>query len=100
MTTCNAEAHLIAEGRVVGMLRCDLPAGHELPTRQPTHDFGGRAGHCHRCGVTRRRAGEFDCDPIPGQRAHEARIHWEDGEVIAEDDDEPGVEVPFDEPGA
>lgn len=67
MSRCGAEAHLIAEGRVVGMLRCDMPAGHDNPE-------------------------------LVAPTRHEARIHWEDGEVIAEDDGEPGVEVPFDDP--
>ena len=74
MTRCEGTAHLMAEGRVVGALRCELEAGHDDPDLLAFDIYG------------------------MGSKSHEATLHWEDGEVIAEDDDEPSVDVPFDEP--
>lgn len=70
-TRCQAEAVLMAEGRVVGALRCELDAGHDNPELR-RFDIWGKY-----------------------EASHVATLHWEDGEVIAEDDDAPGVEVPF-----
>ena len=71
MTRCTAEAVLYSQGRAVGTLRCELDAGHDAEST----------------------VWDDTCTP-----QHAATLHWEDGEAIAEDDDAPAVDVPFDDP--
>lgn len=43
-----------------------------------------------------RLVGALWCELDVGHRGeHVATLHWEDGEVISDDDDGPGVDVPF-----
>lgn len=83
-TRCEGMAHLIAGGRVVGSLRCELDAGHELATRRRVYPQGRDI-----------ESSAYDITES-GVKQHVATLHWEDGEVIIEDPDaEPTVDVPL-----